>query len=79
MPNSNPIVVALCNVMQSHYQTKVAGFTLTLDEQTIICFRILPKDMSNDYIYVEEEYITSFARRGAKYNLIDQLFSLKLR
>ena len=61
MPTSNPIVVALCNVMQSRYQTKVAGFTLSLDEQTIICFRILLEDMSNDSIYVEQEYITNFA------------------
>ena len=57
--------------------TKVTTFRLTLDDQAGVWFRTLNEDIVTDFEYVIKDFLTNFARRGSKWNLIDQLFSLK--
>ena len=56
--------------------TKVAAFRLMLDDQTGIWFRTLNEDIVADFEYVIEDFLINFARRGNKWNPVDQLLAL---
>ena len=56
---------------------KVVDFGLTLDDQARIWFWTLNEDIIADFEYVIEDFLINFARRGNKWNPIDQLFALK--
>ena len=68
----------ICRAYEPLTETiKVAAFRLTLDDKAGIWFRTLKEDIVADFEYVIKDFLINFARRGNKWNPIDQLFALK--
>ena len=59
--------------------TKVAVFSITLDDESRIWFWTIVEGLMTYFDYVIEEFLTNFAWHVNKWNPIDQLFSLKLK
>ena len=57
--------------------SKFMAFNLMYDNQARVWFRILNKDITTDFDYIIEDFLTNFSHGGNKWNPIYQLLSLK--